>query len=359
MNPLGDRSLIHVIEPTLQDYAGHCYGLVRSFCDAANREVKLWGGRGSAALAFGEVDSVSHFDRRLRLIQLLMLLHRLLRKPQPVLIMTARRSDLALARLAARGRIPAGRLFLYFHWFRESPSRLAYLTRAARAQPHIGILATTPTVAEIFSRAGFANVVLLPYPLTATRPHEDTGGSGFSHLLYAGAARNDKGFTLVVDLVEHLAREHSAVPIAIQISADHYGKYDSETRSDISRLAQIDYPRLRILRHTLQPAEYAELFRGAICLQPYDRSAFRDRVSGVTMDALTYGCPVIVPADTWMARLIHPQSAGIELDKMNVETLASAAQYLIANYAAYQLRAATAGKLLRQRSWEPFLKLLR
>jgi glycosyltransferase involved in cell wall biosynthesis len=353
------RRLLHVIEPTLQDYAGHCYGLVRSFCEAApNLNVKLWGGRGSAALDFGRVAAMPYFHRRLRLFQLGMLLRRLLQEPEPVLIMTARRSDLSLARLAARGVIPAGKLYLYFHWYRETPSRLEFLRRVARTQPNIAILATTPTVADVFTRAGFRQVILLPYPLTAQRPADCDTSASFTHLLYAGAARQDKGFTLVVDLIERLAAEQSDIPIKVQISADHYGKHDSVTRADIARLEQVNHSALTIVRETLDPAGYAALFRGGLCLQPYDAEAFRDRASGVTLDALAHGCPVIVPAQTWMANLMAPQQAGVELDSVNLESLSAAVKQIIGNYPAYQRNALAAGSLLRQRSWQPFLDLL-
>jgi len=350
---------VHVVEPTLEDYAGHCHGLVRSFCDAATGfDVELWAGRGSASLDFGDVSLHPVFRRRLRVLQLYGLLGRLLQGPDPVVIMTARRGDLVLARLAAGGVIPPGRLFLYFHWFRETGSRVAFLRRIARAQPHIAILATTPSAAEVFSRAGFTNVVLLPYPLTGKHAEEPSGDAPFRHLLYAGAARRDKGFGLVVDLVERLAGQRSAMPVAIQISADHYGKYDNATLADIGRLERIGYPALTMLRATLEPDAYAALFRGAICLQPYDRDAFRDRVSGVTLDALTHGCPVVVPSDTWMARLIRPHAAGIELPSVDVESLEHAVRTLVADYPGYRKRAIAAGIALGRRSWEPLIELL-
>ena len=48
------KRTVHVVEPTLEDYAGHCYALVRSFCDAAGGRlnVKLWAGRNAANLGF-------------------------------------------------------------------------------------------------------------------------------------------------------------------------------------------------------------------------------------------------------------------------------------------------------------------
>ena len=354
------KRTVHVVEPTLEDYAGHCYALVRSFCDAAGGRlnVKLWAGRNAANLGFPpQVEVRPYFRRRLRLLQLLMLFRRLLRAgDEPVVVMTARRFDFTLARLAAGGALKPGRLFLYFHWFRQTPGRIAYLRRAAAALPQVTILATTETSVAIFQSAGFKTVVYISYPNTAVAA--DGGDAGFRHLLYAGAARADKGFKYVVDLVELLHRRGMQVPVTVQASAEHYGKYDEATHADLRRLERSGYASLRLVRETLAPVQYAELFRGAICLQPYDRDDFRDRVSGVTLDALTYGAPVIGPAGTWIARQFAEQSAGIAREDMGAESMLGAVQTVMASYEHYRANALAAGRQLRTRSWAALLSLL-
>lgn len=194
---------LHVIEPTLEDYAGHCYGLVRSLCEAAKDlpRVTLWAGRRAANLEFpSNTELHAHFHRRLRVPQLWLLLRRLLTScDDPIVLTTAKRADLALARLAARGRLPAGRLYLYFHWFRESPRKLAFLRKLAAAQPNIGIVATTESVAVIFKAAGFAQVIHQPYPLTASPVTGAASEQAFRHLTRARRARTrDLGTSLTL-----------------------------------------------------------------------------------------------------------------------------------------------------------------
>jgi glycosyltransferase involved in cell wall biosynthesis len=354
-----EAKIVHVIEPTLEDYAGHCYGLVRSFCDAVrDRQVVLWGGQSAATLAFAPTIRIeSFFRRRLRLFQLWWLLRRLLADPAPVVVMTARRADLALVNLATRKSLPSSKLYLYFHWYRKTPERLAFLRKAASAQPQVEILATTRTVADIFSEAGFKRVTLLPYPLTA-RPWTDAETPDFRHIVYAGAARQDKGFGRVVALAEQLAATGEKWKLAVQISPEHYGKLDQRTRSDIERLERLDYAGLTLIRAPLGPEDYAGLYRGAICLQPYEPEEFRDRVSGVTMDALANGCPVIVPAGTWMARIIEPFSAGVASQALDPGALLEAVRTIADDYPRYTRNAMLAGVSLRNRSWSPLLSRL-
>src|SRR5215813_7238829 len=84
----------------------------------------------------------------------------------------------------------------------------------------------------------------------------------FRHLLVAGAARSDKVFSTDVDFIDHLASERVALPISIQISGDHYGRYDKATRTAIERLKTIHYPYLKVLPETLTRRDYAKQFRG-------------------------------------------------------------------------------------------------
>lgn len=350
---------LQVIEPTLEDYSGHCHALVVSLVRAtAGSPVDLWSGEGSGAMAFGpEVTIHPLFRRRRRPLQMLRLLHRLLRRSGRIVVTTARTRDLALLALAAPGRIPPDRVFLYFHWVRETPAKLRFFRAIARRQPDIVILGTTESVVDVFRRCGFQHVALLPYPAPETMP--STEAQPFRRLLYAGAARQDKGFGIVVDLVELLAARNEQVPITVQVTPDHYGKYDAATRADIARLEAVRYPPLALIRQTPTPAEYAANFPGSICLQPYDRAEFRDRVSGVTLDALAHGCPVITTAGTWNAAMIEPFGAGIALAGPDAESLRAAAATLRADYARFRDGAFAAARARGRESWAALLARLR
>jgi glycosyltransferase involved in cell wall biosynthesis len=178
-------------------------------------------------------------------------------------------------------------------------------------------------------------------------------------LIYAGAARQDKGFGKVVDLVELLAARKEDIPIAVQITADHYDKFDAATRADIARLEATHYPYLTVIRETPSPEEYAANFPGSICLQPYERAEFLDRVSGVTLDALAHGCPVIATAGTWSAAMIEPFGAGIALADPDTESLYAAARTAIAEHSQLQTGAIAAARGPSRDSWAPLLKRLR
>ena len=348
---------LQIIEPTLDGFAGHCYSLVASLCRALGRQADIWAAKGAESLDFGQGITIHPvFRRRTRVLQQLMLYRRLLRSGDPLVITTARRTDLISLKLVAPGTLPENRVFLYFHWFRESPKRLQFLQKIAKRQPNLVIFGTTSSVAEYFRRAGFRFAEVLPYP--APGPASIDAG-GFRRLLYAGAARRDKGFNVVVDLVALLKARQERIPVAVQISPEHFGKYDTATLEDIDRLQKIGYPHLQVIDQTLDPETYLGLFPGSICLQPYDRQEFHDRVSGVTLDALSQGCPVITTAHTWMAAQVLPPRAGLALEQVSAPALYDAVRELISRYDEFRDAALEAGRTRERETWSGLTRRLR
>jgi glycosyltransferase involved in cell wall biosynthesis len=254
--------------------------------------------------------------------------------------------------LAAAGGIAPGKVYLYFHWVRLTRSKQAYFRRMAQKHPNLVILGTTPTVEKVFRDCGFIQTLVVPYPATMDQAVAPQGQTAFRHVLFAGAARADKGFGKVVDLVAWLAQHGESIAVSVQVSADHYDKYDAVTRSDIDRLRGIPYPALMVRSQALSEGEYAALFAGGICLQPYDRGEFADRVSSVTLDAFTAGCPVITVSRTWMARAVERFDAGIVVEDPSAQALHEAITRVIADYPRYQANARSGADVLRrENSW--------
>jgi glycosyltransferase involved in cell wall biosynthesis len=208
------------------------------------------------------------------------------------------------------------------------------------------ILAPTKSVIDVFKRAGFLHAKLAPYPISHIAKNSFSNPVNFSKVLVAGAARQDKGFTNVVDLIEHLATIKAEIPFYIQSSSEHLNKSEVKRR-DIARLKQVKYPTLTICEKTLNESDYLNLFPGSICLQPYDAKDFSDRVSGVTLDSLMAGSPIITTANTWIARCVQRFEAGIILESKTPDEMASALNNIISNYDFYATNAKKASNILQ------------
>lgn len=355
----GRANHIEVVEPTLEDFSGHCYSLVASLCRASEGlSVRVWTGKEARSLQLGDNVRIEPvLGRQMRLLQAYLIYRRLLRESGSIVVTTAKSNDLRLLDFAAGGQIEPGRVFLYFHWVRDTAAKRRFMERMAEKQPNLVVLGTTPTIVEFFRACGFGNVVHQPYPMTLrSEDAEDIGAS--RHLLYAGVARQDKGFGRMVDLVEFLARRGDKLPVKVQVSADHYGKYDRATEQDIWRLERTSYPFLSIVREALTPQSYAEMFSGGVCVQAYDREEFTDRVSGVTLDALSRGCPIVATEGTWISRLVGQYGAGVAVSEHTAETLYRAAKVILDDYATFRAKALAAGQAEAKRSWMPLLGML-
>lgn len=340
---------IHIVEPTLASDAGHCHTFVESLCRAGGdpRAFRVWCAAGAAlpTLEGMGVPLERRFHRRVRRLEQWALYRSLLRQDGRVLVSTAGHTDLLLLDWAARGRIPPRKAYAYFHWVRPSPRKLASFRRLARRQPELVVLGPTKTVVDVFAEAGFPHTAVVPYP--ASQPDGPGEPESFRHLLFAGAAREDKGFSHVVGLVERLAGVRPDVRVVLQTSVERNDRRDDATRSALARLSAVRHPSLELRGDALDPGSYAELFRGAICLQPYDPREFADRVSGVTLDAMAAGAPVVTIPGSWIARVVARFGAGEVAASAAPGDLLSAVERVHASYRTYGYAALEAGRALR------------
>ena len=341
---------IHVVEPTLIDQTGHCHSFISAVCGAGpEQRFVVWAGREASPDlldALPHVELRPHFSRRIRRLQALLLYRRLLGGGERLFVPTAGTTEITLASVAAR-RLSPVQAALFVHWLRGSDAQQRRLAAAARRQPELNLLAPTDAIAALLRAAGFTRVQRVAYPLSPqARPTLEPGP--FRHLLFAGAARLDKGFPRVVDLVERLAREGERLPLCIQTSARHYEKHDGPIARELARLERCAYAGLRTHPETLESSAYFALFDGAVCLQPYERSEFAGRVSAVTVDALACGAPILTTAGTWMGAQVERFEAGLALEDLSALALHEAARTLIANYPLYSVNAREAARAIER-----------
>lgn len=345
-------TVLHIAEPTLRDHAGHCASLVRSLIGAGGASFHVWLARG-ATVRFEGAAHHAAFGGTLRRVRAVLAARNLLAlaaRGERVLFSTATTADMLALDLASRlpGVGPVvvpGRVWLFVHWLNPSPRKSRLLAKLASRHPGLEVACSTRAVHEALTHAGFPRARFVPYP-GADAPC-DTGPGPFRHVLYAGAARLDKGFAAVVALAEHLAHHNDSTPMTVQCSPPHRGTHSPEVAPLVARLHAIARPSIRLAPDTLDAATYAALFDGAVVIQPYDPRAFADRISGVTLDALRHGCPVIVPRGTWMARLIEPHRAGVVLDDpRDPAALADAVRLVREGWPGYAASARAAGEAI-------------
>ena len=126
---------------------------------------------------------------------------------------------------------------------------------------------------------------------------------------YLGDARDEKGCPYLPKLVDAFAPRRGGAPAVRFLFQANYNIPGGEPRSRYARtLLQARGPDLVELAHgPFDSRQYAALLRRMdIVVIPYAADAYSARSSGILMEALAAGRPVLAPTCTWMARLLEP-----------------------------------------------------
>lgn len=337
---------LHLIEPTLFDQTGHGFSYAHSILQANKDfafQIQVWlDRRGINLLSNNLCITRAYFWRPLRQLQKIFLYFKLMRTRDSIFISTCDLWDLKILAFYQRCLRSKASVFLHFHQFKQTRKKLHALSKLATAGRNFHILTPTAKLTQIFSTHGFANSTVMPCPTFAPLRQVSTEGVGFNKLLYAGAARSDKGFPLVIRLLQELRATNNITPFEIQISAPNSQRYDQETTAAMQLLQTIPKVNLTLHRNTLNQDQYLNLFNNAICLLLYDQQSYQDKFSGIALDAFYSGCPIITVRDTWMGDTAEKYSAGIALTNCELATIQAAVTTIINNYAYYTANAKAA-----------------
>lgn len=349
------RPLLHIIEPTLSNYSGHCYHHVSTLVGANEFfDVKVWMDKSGSGLFKGyDCEEISFFSRAFRKFQLGFCYASCLKKGGTIFIPTAGQLDMAWMDILMQ--LPVGPkkkndVVFHFHQFKQTPAKLRRLRAWAKRNKRWRILATTKRLLKPFYEAGFENCEVAYYPVS--KIPENTiypVAASEPHLLYAGAAREDKGFGKVVNYLLYLDTLNLKWPASVQCAASGNksdGELDSVCRDNLIRLKAQLPSFVDLKENTLATNEFCNQFQGAICLLLYDRAAYRDKFSAVALQAMQCGAPIITVRDTWMGDLVSFHGSGELVDGNEIGELHSAVKKVRSNYTDYRKRAIAAGEKL-------------
>jgi len=344
---------LHILEPTLINDSGHCYTVARALMNEAARTrpvtpIHIWAGEQADVdlLQGSQVQFTPYFSRQWRRVQLHLLMRKLLHRGERVLVMTASRSELFSYAMIPKRLRAHGQVVLYVHQMRMDTKRFARLQWIARRVPEMQIFTTTEQLARDISRAGFTQVRCQPYPfaLTASMPEQPP----FRHLLFPGMARMDKNLALVAEIIRLMQQRESTTPIYLQAAPNHHGEFAPDVAALLDTIRNIGYPHLTMPAQSLDGEAYLDQFRGGLCLQPFHLAQYADKVSGVTLDALSQLCPVVVRAKIWAATMVTRYQAGSVVEGEDPSLWLNAIEAVIADYPHYQEQCRHAYAALRK-----------
>lgn len=348
MNP--PKATLSVIEPNLRTPSGHYAEFVHALQQpASDREAQLsiCAHPDSDALfeAITGVEAETGSPRTNEPFGEWKIISDKVQSGQSTLILTANAKHVAWVNLCARrnATLPTNICF-YFHWIERSKSKKLLHRISKRTRENAIAIAPTAGIAKSLEALGWKNVFEIPYP--AARPAQSPQPQAFEKLLMAGAARINKGLPLVAALAENWQAKGLDIPLWVQVSTKHFGKHGQKEKAVVDRLIASGYQGLACEENPPPRQEYFKRFKGALVLAPYDLAKFKDGVSGVVLDALLSGTPVIATKGTWAGNQIDRFHAGATFPPNDIDAFEKAIFHVLDNWEAMQENAIAAAKTL-------------
>jgi hypothetical protein len=337
-----------IIEPNLRSPSGHYAEFVRALGVRADETVIDVFAHPDADELLGTMHGVRVDTEEPRVGRFLAewrTIFRAVAEDTPFLVLTSDGRHAAAVSLAAAitGRSPEDAC-LYFH---RTPSEFrdaVFLTISAAARKHALAVAPTETIANSLRAGGWRRVACVPYPALGAEISPEP--VPFSHLLMAGAARLNKGLDIVASLAELWGAEGRSIPLLVQVSKKHAARHGHREVTVVEKLLSSGYRGLKAYEDAPERTEYLARFRGALVLAPYAREQFASQVSGIVLDALLHGAPVIATRGTWSGAQVERFGAGVTIEERTPAALASAIDHVLAEWPAYAARACAAATIL-------------
>lgn len=164
-----------------------------------------------------------------------------------------------------------------------------------------------------------------------------TGSLGPTRLVAPGHPQTMKGFPQIVDLAERVTDTlHQARWSLTARFAPQPGGVPSANAALATRFRDAGGV---LVTDDLSDGQYAAMVRNAeVILLPYRRSIFRTRTSGVVLDAIAAGKPVVAVRETWAGDLIDRFGIGRVYDDGDVDSLEAAVAEVVDHLDGYVTR---------------------
>ncbi len=172
-------------------------------------------------------------------------------------------------------------------------------------------------------------------------------------VVFPGLMREAKGYDLSISVIRMLHQRQTAT--RYQCTLRYIPRKD--TPSELIKIAQEARPFANIVEGILPPKEFQRMIKGAdIVVLPYQPSEFGNRPSGILIDTLFCGIPVVVQKGTWLGNLLARYNCGALAETAHPEAYVKAIESVATNYCLYRKNAINAGKKwLEDNSWATLL----
>ena len=180
-------------------------------------------------------------------------------------------------------------------------------------------------------------------------PDTSEGSASFSHVLLAGPLRINKGLDAVARLLERWSQSSGRLPIRMHTTPKRGVRHGRREQILLDRIVAAGCPGVEFRPDPEDRCGYIGQFRGAITLVAYDPKVFADQVSGVSLDAILSGSPIVATEGMLAAELVREFGCGELVRFGDAEQLDVAIMRIATNWKHYSRAAEVAGAVIRDR----------
>lgn len=229
------------------------------------------------------------------------------------------------------------------------------LTRVLSRPGPVQITHSTPQIAAEFKEAWNLDVPVLPHPSTtfsddvasdlAVRPAQARPSKARPRILFPVGARYEKGYMLAVEACAALS-ETGEFDLCLRT------RLEAADEKMCAAVAALDPAKVTLEDRDFGEDDFVDWLASAdVIVVPYLPEAFSNRTSGMLVDAMLLGVPVVVVKQTWLADEVTQTGAGFAVEPTS-EDLAQGIQTVLANYSRYTAATrAAAEQYLKTSSW--------
>jgi len=238
---------------------------------------------------------------------------------------------------------------LFFYPIRKSIKLLKASQRLRKKR--ISLITPASLKEDLIQNFSLKNIRLFPdapVPLTMPPKQEEFVNCGNFYLGYFGDARKEKNFNKVVALIDAAPTE---IGFMVQCNPPSIGYYEPGIKKGVEHIKGLQRDRLYIFEESLPQNEYREfLNKSSIVWCLYDVLQYKNRVSGILLEAWALGKPVITTSGTWMAKQVEKYGGGIVLDTLEIQDILKAIEEIRGDYARFSAEAEAAGRILYEKN---------
>jgi len=172
-------------------------------------------------------------------------------------------------------------------------------------------------------------------------------------VFFPGSLREEKGYLSALECARILGNESGIQTIFRYLET-------STTPSNLLNTTKDLPTNAFVVDGVLSNNAFRKLFSEAdIVVLPYSSKAFRNRTSGLLIDALAYLLPAVVVEGTWLANHVQRYECGVVVPDNSPQSLAAGVRNLLANINSFKMKTrSAASSYFEYNSWEALVDFI-